>query len=127
MPIYEYECNKCGETFEIMQAISAKPLKTCVGDECKGKVRRLVSASGFILKGDGWYATDYPSDSRKKGWEEERKAANSKEPAPAAPAGKGSEAPQPKAEKPKPEPARAKSSSKNPYTSGKKDKKAQAS
>lgn len=127
MPIYEYECNKCGETFEIMQAISAKPLKTCIGDGCKGKVKRLVSASGFILKGDGWYATDYPSDSRKKGWEEERKAANSKEPVPAAPAGKASEAPQPKAEKSKPEPAKAKPPAKNPYTSGKKNKKAKAS
>lgn len=127
MPIYEYECNKCGETFEIMQAISAPRLKTCVSDSCKGKVRRLVSASGFILKGDGWYATDYPSDSRKKGWEEERKAANSKESSPAAPAEKAPESPPPRAEKPKPAPAKAKPSPKNPYTSGKKQKKTKAS
>ena len=76
MPIYEYECQKCGCVFEMMQSISARPLKNHVGADCKGKVKRLVSASGFILKGDGWYANDYPSDSRKKGWEQEKKEAN---------------------------------------------------
>jgi putative FmdB family regulatory protein len=77
MPIYEYECDKCGVTFEAMQGISAKPLKTCNGlgcdDKDNGKVRRIVSASGFILKGSGWYASDYPSEDRKKGWEKESK------------------------------------------------------
>lgn len=80
MPIYEYECQKCGVTFEMMQPISAKPLKTCKGvgcnDKANGKVRRLISASGFILKGSGWYATDYPSEARKKGMEQEAKAAH---------------------------------------------------
>ena len=70
MPIYEYECKKCGATFETMQSVSAKPLKTCQGLGCankdNGKVRRLVSTSGFILKGSGWYASDYPSEDRKK-------------------------------------------------------------
>ncbi|MFQ5672525.1 MAG: FmdB family zinc ribbon protein [Nitrospinales bacterium] len=80
MPIYEYECQKCGVVFEMMQAVSAKPLKTCMGAGCNGrangKVRRLVSAAGFILKGSGWYATDYPSESRKKGIEADSKAAS---------------------------------------------------
>ena len=75
MPIYEYECEKCGVTFEAMQTISAKPMKTCNGLGCdekdNGKVRRIVSQSGFILKGSGWYASDYPSEARKKGWEQE--------------------------------------------------------
>ena len=71
MPIYEYECKTCGSVFELMHSISAPPPKTCETPKCKGKPRRLVSASGFILKGSGWYATDYPSESRKKGWEEE--------------------------------------------------------
>ena len=77
MPIYEYECKKCGVTFEAMQNISAKPLKTCSGlgcdDKDNGKVQRVVSASGFILKGSGWYTSDYPSEARKKGWEQESK------------------------------------------------------
>ena len=77
MPIYEYECEKCGITFEAMQNISAKPFKTCNGlgcnDKDNGKVHRVVSASGFILKGSGWYTSDYPSEARKKGWEQESK------------------------------------------------------
>jgi len=80
MPIYEYECQKCGVVFEMMQAVSAKPLKTCMGAGCNGKangkVRRLISATGFILKGPGWYATDYPSESRKKGIEKDSKTAS---------------------------------------------------
>ena len=73
MPIYEYKCDKCDAVFEAIQAISAKPLKTCNGIGCddkdNGKVRRLVSASGFILKGSGWYTSEYPSEARKHGWE----------------------------------------------------------
>ena len=76
MPIYEYQCEKCDTVFETMQAISAKPLKTCKGlgcnDKDNGKVHRMVSASGFILKGSGWYTSDYPSEARKQGWESER-------------------------------------------------------
>jgi putative FmdB family regulatory protein len=79
MPIYEYECDKCGSVFEAMQAISAKPLKTCKGLGCEdkdnGKVRRLVSTSGFILKGSGWYTSEYPSEARKQGWEKDSKQA----------------------------------------------------
>jgi predicted nucleic acid-binding Zn ribbon protein len=59
-----------------MQSINAKPPKQCETADCKGKPRRKISASGFILKGSGWYATDYPSESRKKGWEQESKQAS---------------------------------------------------
>ena len=48
MPIYEYECEKCNTTFEAMQSVSAKPLKTCTMLGCKGKVHRLVSALSLI-------------------------------------------------------------------------------
>ncbi len=64
MPTYEYECDKCREVFEIRQRISEPALT--VHDDCGGAVRRLLSPAPFILKGDGWYVTDYPSDSRKK-------------------------------------------------------------
>jgi putative FmdB family regulatory protein len=56
MPIYEYQCSKCG-VFEATQRITDPPFKKC--PTCKGKVARLVSHSSFILKGSGWYATDY--------------------------------------------------------------------
>lgn len=88
MPIYEYECESCGTTFELMQSVNAKPPKQCETDTCKGKPRRKISASGFILKGTGWYATDYPSESRKKGWEQESKN-NGNGSGEAAPAGGG--------------------------------------
>jgi putative FmdB family regulatory protein len=71
MPTYEYECGKCRRVFEIRQRISEPPLQIC--EACGGEVRRLLSATPFILKGGGWYVTDYPSDSRKKALESETK------------------------------------------------------
>ena len=127
MPIYEYECDKCGVTFEAMQGISAKPLKTCNGlgcdDKDNGKVRRIVSASGFILKGSGWYASDYPSEDRKKGWEKESKQpkdGGDAAPAPAADAKAPAAEKKAKAE-PAPAPAK-KPTAKSPYSSGKSKK-----
>ena len=60
MPIYEYKCNKCG-VFEAMQGIKEPPLKKC--PTCKSKVERQMSRGSFILKGSGWYATDYAKKS----------------------------------------------------------------
>ena len=57
MPIYEYQCNKCGEIQEALQKISDKPLAKCV--HCSGKLNKLISHSAFHLKGTGWYVTDY--------------------------------------------------------------------
>ena len=63
MPIYEYECTKCGRIKEALQKFSDKPLKKC--HHCSGKLHKLVSQSSFQLKGTGWYVTDY-ADSPKK-------------------------------------------------------------
>jgi putative FmdB family regulatory protein len=57
MPIYEYECQKCGKTFEVLQKMSDKPLKKHEG--CGGSLTKLISAAGFQFKGTGWYVTDY--------------------------------------------------------------------
>jgi putative FmdB family regulatory protein len=57
MPLYEYACERCGKTFEVMQKFSDEPLTTHAG--CGGAVERLISAPAFHLKGTGWYATDY--------------------------------------------------------------------
>ena len=83
MPIYEYECEKCNTTFEAMQSVSSKPLKKCNKSSCKGKVHRLVSASGFIFKGSGWFTSECPSDARKKGWESESQNTNASKNTPA--------------------------------------------
>ncbi len=56
MPIYEYECPKCG-AFELMQKITDDPLQRC--PKCKRKVKKLISETSFVLKGSGWYVTDY--------------------------------------------------------------------
>ncbi len=121
MPIYEYECAKCGTVFEIIQPISAKPLKKHDDNGCTGKVRRLVSAGGFILKGDGWYANDYPSDSRKQGWEKDQKQAKPEDASPPKNDGDAKKteakpvAPPPADKKP---PAK-KTTAKSPYSGGK--------
>lgn len=57
MPIYEYECESCGNIEEALQKMSDKPLKIC--RHCQGKLHRLISQSSFHLKGTGWYVTDY--------------------------------------------------------------------
>jgi putative FmdB family regulatory protein len=73
MPLYEYECKKCGSVFEILQRLSDPPL--AVHDKCGGRVERLISPPAFQFKGSGWYITDYGGKS-------------SKEKAPEAPAAK---------------------------------------
>jgi putative FmdB family regulatory protein len=69
VPTYEYECADCKRVFEIRQRISEPPLQVC--DRCGGSVRRLIAPAPFILKGGGWYVTDYPSESRKKAMKSE--------------------------------------------------------
>ena len=123
MPIYEYECDKCRVTFEAIQAISSKPLKTCQGLGCNdidnGKVHRLVSATGFILKGSGWYTSEYPSDARKKGWEQESKQGKTDS---GSPASASSESPSAKTPASEPAAPAKKPSQKNPYSGGKSKK-----
>jgi putative FmdB family regulatory protein len=56
MPIYEYECPKCGR-FDALQKMSAPALRK--HDVCGSKVRKVMSASAFAFKGSGFYVTDY--------------------------------------------------------------------
>jgi putative FmdB family regulatory protein len=61
MPIYEYQCDACGHYLEALQQLADSPLKKC--PDCgKPKLRRLLSAPMFLLKGSGWYETDFKSD-----------------------------------------------------------------
>ncbi len=82
MPTYEYQCDKCRQIFEIRQRISEPALT--VHDGCGGPVRRLLSAAPFILKGEGWYVTDYPSEARKKAKESEQGATSGGDAKPAS-------------------------------------------
>ncbi len=69
MPIYEYRCDHCHDEFEITQKITDAPLAAC--PKCAGPVEKLISQSSFVLKGSGWYQTDY---GRKGGAEKEAKS-----------------------------------------------------
>jgi putative FmdB family regulatory protein len=57
MPLYEYQCSKCGEKIEVLQKFSDAPLTRHKG--CRGSLHRLVSAPGLHFKGSGWYVNDY--------------------------------------------------------------------
>ena len=94
MPIYEYECRGCGELHEFIQKFSDGPKRKC--PSCgKLRLKKLISAAAFHLKGDGWYVTDFrdkgkskdkgksdsaesPSDSKSDSKSSESKSAESK-------------------------------------------------
>ncbi len=57
MPLYEYQCEACGNRFERIQRFSDPPVETC--PVCSGAVRKLLSSPAIQFKGSGWYITDY--------------------------------------------------------------------
>ncbi len=61
MPLYEYECVKCGSRIEVIQRVSDGPVEACAA--CGGEMKRLLSAPAFQFKGSGWYVTDYAKKS----------------------------------------------------------------
>jgi putative FmdB family regulatory protein len=78
MPIYEYECGSCGGRFEVSRKFS-DPAVTVCGLCNATNVRKVLSTPAFVLKGGGWYATDYPSADRKQGSEADKPAADTKQ------------------------------------------------
>jgi len=96
MPIYEYACQACGHEFEALQKVSDAPLRKC--PDCgKPKLRKLLSAPAFRLKGGGWYETDFKSGEKRNlaDGAKEEKSAPKGEPA-------GAKLAKPTADKPKP-------------------------
>jgi putative FmdB family regulatory protein len=77
MPIYEYECAKCGKRIEVIQKMSDKPLKKHT--DCGGTLQKLVSAAGFQFKGTGWYVTDYARKDAKTESKETKETTSSKD------------------------------------------------
>ena len=62
MPIYEYQCQACEHEFEALQKMSEDLLTQC--PQCqKPELKKLISASGFRLKGSGWYESDFKNKS----------------------------------------------------------------
>ena len=65
MPTYEYVCKNCGETIEVFQSFSDKPLKK--HKECGGALQKVFHARGIVFKGGGFYATDSKPSTSSKG------------------------------------------------------------
>jgi putative FmdB family regulatory protein len=89
LPLYEYQCRKCGATIEKIQKFSDPPLEVC--EACGGELERLVSSPAIQFKGSGWYVTDYArkssggdSASSASASSSSPKSESKKEPAPAA-------------------------------------------
>jgi len=84
MPVYEYECGSCGGRFEAIRKFSDPDLVECTLCH-SAPIRKVLSAPAFVLKGSGWYVTDYPSSDRKEGSASEKPPDKPKEePKPAA-------------------------------------------
>ena len=89
MPLYEYQCEACGERFEKIRKFSDPPLEVCA--KCgKGPVRKLLSSPAIQFKGSGWYITDYakkssPDQSSKSSSSSESTSDAKKSETPAAP------------------------------------------
>jgi putative FmdB family regulatory protein len=62
MPTYDYRCEKCGESLEVYQSFSEAPLTKHKG--CGGKLTKVLSAAGIVLKGSGFYKTDNRGSSK---------------------------------------------------------------
>src|ERR1700741_2793478 len=65
MPLYEYQCKKCGHRFEKIQKFSDKMVKKC--PDCGGQVEQMISAPAVQFKGSGWYVTDYATKTSSQG------------------------------------------------------------
>jgi len=76
MPLYEYQCTKCGHRFEKIQKFSDKKITKC--PECGGKVEQTISAPAVQFKGSGWYVTDYARKSHAAASSESAKDKESK-------------------------------------------------
>lgn len=61
MPLYEYQCQKCGQRVEILQRVSDPPYTHC--PKCSGDMKKLMSSPAIQFKGSGFYKTDYPNKS----------------------------------------------------------------
>jgi putative FmdB family regulatory protein len=88
MPIHEYRCRKCEAVVERIEGTHDRPMRKC--PSCGGRVDQMISSSAFVLKGSGWYATDYGKKSHDDG-----NGKGKESPAASCPAASGAGAPPP--------------------------------
>lgn len=77
MPTYEYRCAKCGRHFDVYQSFSEDPLTK--HEDCGGKLTKVLSPAGIVLKGSGFYKTDNRSSSKRGGQEKSTETSGTKE------------------------------------------------
>lgn len=97
MPIYEYQCASCGARKELILKPGAEAKPACPA--CRKKMRRMISPTAFILKGSGWYVTDYPTRDRKQGLDADKGPSETKKETPAPEKPAPTPGPKPAAEK----------------------------
>ena len=95
MPTYEYLCKNCGHTFEELQSMSEDPLTRCPNCNTDNLARVMGTGGGFILKGSGFYTTDYRKSGPSVAGESAKKESDKKETATSGGAGKEGEAKEP--------------------------------
>jgi putative FmdB family regulatory protein len=66
MPIYAFECTRCGHRFDRLQRLADADPTVCPACAAEGEVRRQLTAPSFRLAGGGWYETDFKKDGDKK-------------------------------------------------------------
>jgi putative FmdB family regulatory protein len=100
MPTYDYECLKCGKSFEAFQSMKDNAYKTCPEDKCQvtpwghGEVKRLLgTGAGLLFKGSGFYITDYRSEGYKTAAKKESGGGEKKEAKPAEKSASSSSSP----------------------------------
>lgn len=71
MPIYEYRCDKCGYSFDVLQKVNDPPITICT--KCSGPTIKVISSAGLVFKGSGWYVTDYSSKGKREEKNPEKK------------------------------------------------------
>jgi len=91
MPIHEYQCRKCAAVVERIEGMHDRPMRKC--PSCGGKVEQMISSSAFVLKGSGWYATDYGTRSHDNGNGKGKGNGKGEPAAPSCPAASGAGAP----------------------------------
>ena len=74
MPIYEYQCSRCKNVFELLHKMGEDCKAVC--PKCMAPAKKLISATNFVLKGSGFYVNDYPSKSRKDGKRAEKEGSD---------------------------------------------------
>ena len=73
MPIYEFWCKSCDKVTELIMKISDSHPKACLSCKKEGTLQKLMSKTNFVLKGTGWYETDFKTNNEKS---KQRKSTN---------------------------------------------------